>query len=198
MTQHFERRGRGVCVTCPRKAEDGKSRCRKCHKKVLAAQRAKRKANKQAGRCPCGWKPIKGQRWCKKCRSSIRESHRKWRVSKVAAGICSGCPSKVTSGRLCPKCRKRYRDRHRQLRLEVFNVYGGAFCACCKIDYFEFLEIDHINGDGGVYRKTTKNRNIYGWLKARGFPPGYRVLCANCNRSRGHYGYCPHEREMLK
>lgn len=23
----------------------------------------------------------------------------------------------------------------------------------------------------------------------------YRVLCMNCNKSRGSYGYCPHEKE---
>jgi hypothetical protein len=33
-------------------------------------------------------------------------------------------------------------------------------------------------------------------LKKRGYPPGYRVLCFNCNRGRYlNGGVCPHEIE---
>jgi hypothetical protein len=30
-------------------------------------------------------------------------------------------------------------------------------------------------------------------MKRNNFPPGFRVLCRNCNGARGFYGYCPHE-----
>lgn len=36
---------------------------------------------------------------------------------------------------------------------------------------------------------------VYYWLKRNHYPPGFRVLCSNCNFARGKYGHCPHERE---
>lgn len=88
-----------------------------------------------------------------------------------------------------------YQKAHRrQLRLEVLNHYApdGLRCTCCGEDHVEFLCIDHINGGGGQHRKSIKG-SLYSWLKKRGFPKGFRVLCLNCNGSLGHYGYCPHK-----
>ena len=95
------------------------------------------------------------------------------------------------------KDRQKFRDiekeRRRRYRLEAFDAYGGAKCACCGDTHVEFLAIDHINGGGEEHRKTV--RNICSWLRSRGWPPGYRILCHNCNQSIGYYGYCPHQAE---
>ncbi|KKM62855.1 hypothetical protein LCGC14_1517430 [marine sediment metagenome] len=100
----------------------------------------------------------------------------------------------------CRSCRRAYYNRYhkkhrRQLRLEVLNHYApdNLRCACCGEDHVEFLCIDHINGQGNKHRKSIKG-NLYNWLKKHGFPDGFRVLCLNCNGSRGYYGYCPHNR----
>lgn len=38
---------------------------------------------------------------------------------------------------------------------------------------------------------------FYVHLKKIGFPKDrYRLLCYNCNMSRGRYGYCPHQLQM--
>lgn len=76
----------------------------------------------------------------------------------------------------------------------MFEAYGGAFCACCGEAHIEFLSIDHINDDGAAHRKTFKG-SLHRWLAKHNFPPGYRVLCMNCNWVRGRFGYCPHEWE---
>ena len=55
----------------------------------------------------------------------------------------------------------------------------------------EFLAVDHINGCGALKRVS----NFYSWLLRNGLPDGFRILCHNCNLSRGFYGYCPHEKE---
>jgi hypothetical protein len=34
---------------------------------------------------------------------------------------------------------------------------------------------------------------LYIWLRQRDWPPGYRVLCVNCNFAIGHFGKCPHQ-----
>lgn len=86
---------------------------------------------------------------------------------------------------------------HRRARLTVLTHYSGGApcCACCGEKRIEFLAIDHIEGKGGEHRSDLKQRgtNIYHFLKKNNFPPGYRVLCHNCNQSFGLYGYCPHQ-----
>jgi hypothetical protein len=80
-------------------------------------------------------------------------------------------------------------------RWKVLNHYGGdsPVCACanCHEKNFEFLTVDHINGDGAEHRRTVKH--IYTWLIKNRFPFGFQVLCMNCNLARGVYGYCPHD-----
>ncbi len=86
------------------------------------------------------------------------------------------------------KCRKELKDK-------VINAYGGK-CVCCNESNKEFLTIDHINGNGKEHRKQfTNTTQIYRELERLGWPKdNYRLLCMNCNWSRGLHGYCPHER----
>lgn len=42
------------------------------------------------------------------------------------------------------------------------------------------LTIDHKAGGGTRHRKIEGYTNIYRWLKMKGYPLGYQVLCANC------------------
>lgn len=91
------------------------------------------------------------------------------------------------------------KERHRRLKFEVMNAYGGPVCACpgCDEDNLECLSIDHL-GSGADHREEVNGdrrdgRNLYSWLKKHGFPPGYRVLCHNCNFAIGHLGECPHD-----
>ena len=91
--------------------------------------------------------------------------------------------------------RTRNNIRHRAQRIECIDHYGGK-CACCGETEIEFLVIDHINGGGTQHRKEIgKGDKIYRWLRKNNFPEGLRVLCANCNQSYGHYGFCPHNGE---
>lgn len=76
-------------------------------------------------------------------------------------------------------------------------AYGGK-CACCGEKRDEFLTIDHINGGGCKDRKTRRGWTFYQWLRGQEYPKeNFRLLCWNCNCSRGFRGYCPHEREKL-
>lgn len=91
---------------------------------------------------------------------------------------------------------------NRRLRDAALAAYGNA-CACCGEATWEFLGIDHMNGDGAAHRiALTGSRYqgggtvMYRWLKRNGYPAGFRVLCHNCNAARGYYGYCPHERAL--
>ncbi len=88
--------------------------------------------------------------------------------------------------------------RHaRKLRQEVLEHYGGQppCCACCGEMEPVFLTIDHLEGNGNQHRKQLGGAPyFYRWLKREGWPPGFQVLCWNCNRGRwANDGHCPHE-----
>jgi hypothetical protein len=89
--------------------------------------------------------------------------------------------------------------RHRaRVKAEVFAAYGGAVCACCGETEYLFLTVDHINNNGWAQRKelgdTGNGHAFKSWLKKNGFPPGYQILCMNCNfGKRMNNGVCPHQ-----
>lgn len=100
--------------------------------------------------------------------------------------------------------RQKYRStiekNRKQLKLDAINAYGGK-CACCGINHYEFMAIDHIYGNGNKHRKENKTgsgQQFYRWLKKENYPEGFRVLCHNCNMSYGLYGYCPHQKVKNK
>ncbi len=92
----------------------------------------------------------------------------------------------------------RAQEKYRALRHEVLCHYASAptpNCSCCGESHYEFLAIDHINGGGTKHRKGRGAAMMAIWLKKNNFPEGFRVLCHNCNLSRGFYGFCPHEND---
>lgn len=154
---------------------------------------------------------------CKLCAIKRNNARAQTRIAKRQ---CVDCPAVAASGARCEDCkashRRRYhlnRDRNveaakarrQRLKLAAFNAYGGPFCKCCGVDHVEFLTIDHMDGEGAAHRRElTKEQgwsthsssmtgsHFYRWLVKQGFPPGFQVLCFNCNFSLGHFGYCPH------
>lgn len=84
-----------------------------------------------------------------------------------------------------------------KLRHEVIMAYGGYSCLCdhggepCGPKPSEFLCIDHINGRNKAKGSARGGYHHYRKLRRENFPPGYRVLCHNCNAALGFYGYCP-------
>jgi hypothetical protein len=93
--------------------------------------------------------------------------------------------------------------RNVSIKLDAFNAYGGAKCACCGFDLFDGLTIDHINGDGAAHRKAFGGGRrgagtiTYLWLKRNGYPPGFQVLCGGCNLAKGTKDHCPHKGEAI-
>jgi len=121
--------------------------------------------------------------WCKAC--SI-EHARKYRLQH---------PEVIKLYRIVNKEKliKSSKDYNRNRKITTMNAYGGK-CVCCGEDKIEFLAIDHIGGGGQKEIKQMGGQAyFYSHLKKMGWPPGYRVLCHNCNMAIGFYGKCPHE-----
>jgi hypothetical protein len=76
--------------------------------------------------------------------------------------------------------------KHKEgLKRLVIEKYSNSsmLCAWCNEGRMPCLSIDHIDGGGNAHRKEilkSAGLNFYQWLKKEGFPPGFRVLCMNC------------------
>ena len=98
----------------------------------------------------------------------------------------------------CPSCEHdARRATYAQNRLRALEHYSGGqpHCICCGETTLHFLALDHIAGGGNAHRGSLGGNagHFARWLRAQGYPDGYRVLCHNCNGARGYYGRCPHE-----
>lgn len=152
------------------------------HARKIASRKASRALARKNGICnSCPRKARPNKRTCKHCGEQQR--------------------LKIAKARKDPACAELTRQgNHRsklKLRKEVLDAYGGPVCKCCGEAHLEFLTIDHIEKPP-VEAKQLGYRSGYGfyqWLRKNKYPPGFRVLCINCNFAHGHYGYCPHERE---
>ena len=87
----------------------------------------------------------------------------------------------------------RQRQLRWQRRLEALAAYGGT-CTCCGETEITFLTIDHVENDGAAHRRQPRVDHAIGiWLRRNGYPPGFQVLCWNCNLAKALYGNCPHQ-----
>lgn len=153
-------------------------------------------------------------KWCNGCERDLPLSsfHRARATSDGLQTRCTECRfaykspekqreyDKTHYEKHAPAIRVYYRDRNRRDRLEALMHYSGGDpkCACCGERTVEFLCLDHIAGGGNAHRRAVKASNLAGWLRRRGWPEGFRVLCHNCNFARGAYGQCPHEVERVR
>lgn len=95
-----------------------------------------------------------------------------------------------------------------KMRYECLAYYskGVPKCSCCGETEILFLHIDHINGDGANHRREmvkeqgyiSGGNNLPYWLKKKGYPNGFQVLCANCNLGKRLNKDCPHKSKEVK
>jgi hypothetical protein len=118
-------------------------------------------------------------------------------IPKPGRKSCTACLEKMRKFPSATKTAKSQRARNRTLKQEAFEAYGGARCACCGEDVFDFLTLDHVNNDGNVHQTTPGRRGVrYHQLKQAGWPndPALQVLCFNCNCGKKiNGGMCPHK-----
>lgn len=71
-----------------------------------------------------------------------------------------------------------------RVKLEIFDNYGGRKCCLCNECRIGALHVDHIDGNGLEHRRSINclgGVEFYQWIRKNNFPPGFRVLCSNCN-----------------
>jgi len=191
--------------------------CPACNEKENARSREKTRRAIEEGRCvACGKEPEDGKKKCTECLIKFVGGRSAWQAKAKAEDRCTTCgnPNDRLPRLTCSRCANRQKAKRVRLKLAAFAAYGGAKCACCGETIPDFLTIDHINNDGADHRRKVAReagkyrRNgtgwiapsngqgvgIYAWLKRHKYPPGFQVLCMNCNFAKGRYGECPHKR----
>ena len=186
----------GLCYYCGKVFLENDKICNLCRQKQRKRQQAHdarvRSKAKEIGWCLCGRdKPLPGLKICKKC----QERNATQAAKRKEKGQCSYCSNMAITGkRRCDECSQKNKCQKQLLRQEVFNAYGGPICNCCGETIDRFLTLDHVNNDGKEHRKKVGDTSVMRWLKKNNFPPGFQVLCFNCNFGKYlNNGNCPHK-----
>lgn len=84
--------------------------------------------------------------------------------------------------------------RHARHVEMVLDHYGNS-CECCGETGPKFLTVDHIEPIASYKKRVELGHNrMYSWLVLNDLPPGFRLLCSNCNHGRARNGgACPHQ-----
>lgn len=175
------------------------TKCKECRRNQSEVSLKLKSQREAAGVClQCGSGRAPQRRMCSDCLVKVAATQDGRASDAIRNGLCRYCIKRSCSIDMpsCDECRTGQAKKRHDLKLLVMSKYGGAACKCCGETRIQFLQIDHIDGNGGEHRRTVRGAtNICRWLKARKFPPGFQVLCANCNLAKSVYGECPHEKE---
>lgn len=145
----------------------------------------------------------KGSRTCKACNAKYMRAYRLANPDKFKELRKRWHYSKRQNAEWVDQQRARGRKYWADLRHEAVMAYGGYKCSCecgCTITEPMFLELDHIHNDGAEHRRSIgydgngkgASSATLRWLQKNGYPPGFQVLCANCNKGKErNKGRCP-------
>lgn len=161
----------GLCTRCGLEPLHTQTSCLACNEKRQKVAREKKikqpkeysERHKQLLYC---WK----ERVCTKCCDEPAVEGSNWGIT---------CKRQLS---------QRSAERAKALRLRALEKLGHV-CACCGETGRQFLNFDHINGDGKGDRNPWKlHKSI---LEGR---DDIRILCFNCNLGRElNGGICPHQ-----
>lgn len=146
-------------------------------------------------------------RWKKKNRSAMSAYRNKWMKDNPGKRKEYEDRHREKNGLKINAYQRKYRKdtgydriRNRAIRERVIEKYGGK-CACCGEMIFQFLSFDHKEGRGRQHREKilqeTKQKFVV-WLDKNPKQEDIQLLCHNCNLSLGHYGFCPHNPEVVR
>jgi hypothetical protein len=126
--------------------------------------------------------------YAKRSREDIQEYKRQWHErnrEKVISRVNEWVKNNPE------KRRKNALAYYYRLQHEAIVRYGGYKCSWCGIDEPLVLCLDHVENNGRAHRKevgSTGGHRFYKWLRDNDYPPGFQVLCMNCNHGKHRNG----------
>jgi ribosomal protein L37E len=183
----------GICpnLGCHNQVTPGKVYCEPCKQEKEAQRQRRQDRRRKADKCrDCELPAVPGKARCQTHLDRVNASTTDLAKRRTAAGLCTRCGNVpfLEGQKQCDACSAEGRERHRQLKLKVLDAYGGPVCVGCGETEVAVLQIDHIAGGGHKHAKligagnaTVGRSKMYKWLKDNNYPPGFRVLCPNCN-----------------
>ena len=102
----------------------------------------------------------------------------------------SGCNEPVSKNNQNGYCRKHRTIGDYAKHKAILYAELGNRCACCGERDEMYLSVDHVNNDGGEYRKQSKaHYRVHRLLKHHRENPGsLQLLCTNCNHAKMRNG----------
>lgn len=189
------RRLAGLCVACGKVPVTNHTRCENCRNKHNLQSNQRKRNYINAGCCrDCGASST-DYKLCEVCRRKAADSMLSTAHDRAARECCKRCGKQSITAH-CPECKKKFKNERQALVREVYEYYGGCYCACCGEDEFLFLTIDHIDNNGSEHRKRlpygkfTTGVNMARWLKKNSYPNGFQVLCINCKSWKTKKWWC--------
>lgn len=129
-----------------------------------------------------------------KSRSTCNSCKRIINIKNKTCKYCENDFKRLGNYKFCSNgCKRNYgleqkREYIRRERYDALVVYSDdpPCCMCCGEDRILFLAFDHINGGGLKHYREIRNKysTIVSWMKANSYPPGFQVLCHNCNNDK--------------
>jgi len=81
----------------------------------------------------------------------------------------------------CPSQQPAYKKKIYESRKATIFIHFGNKCNRCGFDDYRALQIDHINGEGGIERRKTNGIPFLNRVLKELNSNKYQLLCANCN-----------------
>ena len=187
------------CSKCSNTTVDGKSMCETCLDKNRQQAKKWREKRKHSGFCLQCSNPVpEDQSRCQECRERYKKYQRKKYAEKSTLGQCRWCKGvPAPNKKFCDPCLAKCAARRQGWKDQVYAAYGGYRCQCCGETEPAFLSIDHVDNNGADERRVFGGGGdslLLRIIKA-GFPPGYQVLCMNCQWGKRKCGTCPHQNQ---
>ena len=141
----------------------------------------------RAGECR-SCRAVRTKAWNEESKEAIRAYKREWHQQnreKVLERVREWV--KANPG----KRRKNALAYYYRLQHAAIEAYGGYQCHWCGITEPLVLCIDHVNNDGRDHRReigSVGGHKFYKWLADNDWPPGFQVLCMNCNHAKYRNG----------
>lgn len=108
--------------------------------------------------------------------------------------LCHNCNQIKYIDTIIPKdsAYTRYRYKYRNLMLMKYSN-NDMKCKCCGMEDTRCLTFHHVNGGGTEEKRLKGYTSLAIYLYQNNISLSeIEILCQNCNKSLGHFGYCPH------